>query len=297
MKERPLEINLAQSHFSAFTQAFDSPEVGMKWVQFGFVLVLVSVLVSCSFTKNTPGTVAGSTIGPITGAAPKDLTINISGLPAGVAANIAVTGPNNYAKLIKAGSTLKDLPAGTYTIRPGLAVANGTAYNATPTLQTVSLPATDTGASVTINYVNYSQLNVVVSNSTCDNVAVGTSCTISLEVINNTQSWASVSTRTYDTTIAATDFTGSHLRYVSASKGPLLSSGCNVTAGESVPVSKMAASAVCSGGVSFTGNGVWAVVTVQRTATGLSAMEAKDSYLLPVSGGPTYTDPTLVFLQ
>jgi hypothetical protein len=265
----------------------------MKWIQFGFVLVLMGVLTSCPFTKSTPGTVQPGSIGT----SPRDLTINIAGLPAGIAANIAVTGPNNYAKLVKAGSTLRDLPAGTYTIRPGLAVANGTAYNSTPTLQTVSLPAADTGASVSINYVNYSQLNVVVSNSTCDNVAVGTSCTISLEVINNTQSWESVGTRIYDTTIAATDFTGTHLRYVSASRGSLLSSGCTVTASESVPASKMTADARCPGKV-FTGNGVWTVITVQRTAIGLSAMETKEASLqIPITGNLVNTDPTLVFLQ
>lgn len=54
-----------------------------------------------------------------------NLSIAFSGLPSGVKGNVLVTGPNSYSKTVTAGTTLNNLPDGTYTLTPKV-VSNGT---------------------------------------------------------------------------------------------------------------------------------------------------------------------------
>jgi hypothetical protein len=81
--------------------------------------------------------------------APKvsSLDITITGLPAGLAANVNITGPDGYDKTVTASGSLGNLVAGTYTITPSTVTDAGTTYTAAAS--SVTVPETKT---TTINY-------------------------------------------------------------------------------------------------------------------------------------------------
>jgi hypothetical protein len=79
------------------------------------------------------------------------LTIAVTGLPAGTAPAITVTGPGGYNQSITAAGTLSGLAAGTYTLT-ALAVSDGTnQYTPSPSSQSVSV-ADNATASATVAY-------------------------------------------------------------------------------------------------------------------------------------------------
>lgn len=91
----------------------------------------------------------GSTpTGPTTGA----LEVGITGLPSGVAASIAVTGPGGYAKTVTASTTLSQLSPGDYTIAAQSVTVTGGNYDPSPPTQTRSIAASTTPASATVAY-------------------------------------------------------------------------------------------------------------------------------------------------
>lgn len=80
------------------------------------------------------------------------LSIQVSGLPAGQAANLIVTGPEGYVQPLTAGASLSGLAPGTYTVR-ALAVnlASGDSYLPEQATQDVAV-SSGRGASVQVAY-------------------------------------------------------------------------------------------------------------------------------------------------
>ncbi|MGQ0649690.1 MAG: hypothetical protein ACT4P7_19220, partial [Gemmatimonadaceae bacterium] len=79
-----------------------------------------------------------------------NLTVNVSGLPAGTAADVRLTGPSGFAQTVTATQTLNGLLEGGYTVTGYPVSSGGTTYSVTPASQ----PAT-VGGGVT------SSVNVV----------------------------------------------------------------------------------------------------------------------------------------
>jgi small-conductance mechanosensitive channel len=79
------------------------------------------------------------------------LTLAVSGLPAGVNASISVTGPGAFSQSVTAGTTLSNLTPGTYTIAASNVTQGGTLFTPSPASQTVSVTAGAT-ASRSVGY-------------------------------------------------------------------------------------------------------------------------------------------------
>ena len=78
------------------------------------------------------------------------LSVNISGLPAGPAPAVTVTGPGGYAQTVTASGLLSDLTPGSYTVTAASVLFEGTTYTANPEIQTFDLsPNTTVAANVT----------------------------------------------------------------------------------------------------------------------------------------------------
>jgi glucose/arabinose dehydrogenase len=79
------------------------------------------------------------------------LALTISGLPAGLAAQIQVTGPAGFSQAVSASQTLGSLAPGSYTVT-GIAVSSGAvSYAPAPASQAVTVAAGGTGAA-TVSY-------------------------------------------------------------------------------------------------------------------------------------------------
>jgi hypothetical protein len=64
------------------------------------------------------------------------MTVTVAGLPAGVAANLAVSGPEGYARTLPGSAVLANLTPGAYTLTAGTVTVEGTVYR--PAAQNVA---------------------------------------------------------------------------------------------------------------------------------------------------------------
>lgn len=79
------------------------------------------------------------------------LSLAVTGLPAGAAADLVLTGPNNFSQDFSASGTVNGIPAGSYTLAVrSVRTAAGT-YAATPATRSVTITAGGT-ASQTVTY-------------------------------------------------------------------------------------------------------------------------------------------------
>jgi hypothetical protein len=88
----------------------------------------------------------GDSTGPRTGS----LAVTVSGLPGGAAANVGVTGPGGYSRVLTGSETIAGLAPGSYTVTASSVSAAGQVYAGVPALQavTVSEGASPTPADV-----------------------------------------------------------------------------------------------------------------------------------------------------
>jgi hypothetical protein len=100
--------------------------------------VLIALLAACG--GNDPS-------GPITGS----LAVAVTGLPSGTSADVTVTGPGSYTRVLAGSETIGGLAPGGYTITAHEVSSNGQAYAPSQSVQsvTVSDGATPTAAQVT----------------------------------------------------------------------------------------------------------------------------------------------------
>ncbi|WP_287372876.1 hypothetical protein [Oceanithermus sp.] len=68
-----------------------------------------------------------------------NLNVPITGLPAGVGADVTVTGPGGYSQTLSATTLLKGLEPGTYTVSAAPVSANGYTYSPTPATANIAL--------------------------------------------------------------------------------------------------------------------------------------------------------------
>ena len=95
---------------------------------------------------------AGTTNATVTYAlATARLAVNISGLPAGVNANVTVSGPG-YNNVLTSSTAINLLTPGAYTITAANVVSGAVTYTPTPTTQTIQLPASTTQVAANIVY-------------------------------------------------------------------------------------------------------------------------------------------------
>lgn len=73
-----------------------------------------------------------------------DIDIAVSGLPDGIAADILLTGPNNYSNTLTAGETLSSLPTGQYQITVNTVSSQGVNYSFSTGSQTINVTANQT---------------------------------------------------------------------------------------------------------------------------------------------------------
>lgn len=95
----------------------------------------------------TAGSTASATV--TYAATAGSLTINVSGLPGGVSANVAITGPG-FGRTVIGTTTLTDLVAGSYTVSAIDVTVAGIAYTATLPTRMVDVTA---GASATTTFL------------------------------------------------------------------------------------------------------------------------------------------------
>lgn len=90
----------------------------------------------------------GDPAGPPTGS----LTVSVSGLPDGTAADIAVTGPDGYAHPVSGTETIPGLSAGVYTVEARQVTGGGFAYRPSQTTQSVQVGGSAGGATAQVTY-------------------------------------------------------------------------------------------------------------------------------------------------
>ncbi len=104
-----------------------------------------------------------------------NLTINISGLPGGTAANVSVTGPGGFNRTVTATETLTGLAAGSYNVAAtNVWVAGPISYRGTPSFQSASVT---TGATATANVAYVATGNLAI---TVTGLPPGTNAAVSL---------------------------------------------------------------------------------------------------------------------
>lgn len=81
------------------------------------------------------------------------ISISISGLPGGDAANLVITGPNGFATTVSASGTVNGLKPGTYTIDAQRVLSGGFSYDAIVPLQVVSVVAQLAPATTSVAYL------------------------------------------------------------------------------------------------------------------------------------------------
>lgn len=79
------------------------------------------------------------------------LSVTVNGVPIGVNASVAVTGPNGYSHAVSSTATLPGLVQGTYTVTASVFSSSGTTYTPSAATQHVSVGGGAT-SSVTVTY-------------------------------------------------------------------------------------------------------------------------------------------------
>lgn len=80
-----------------------------------------------------------------------ELTVTITGLPAGTSADVTVTGPGGFIRAVTTSTTLADLAPGSYTVAAADVANSGTQYTPSPRSRVVSVAAAGT-ASAAVAY-------------------------------------------------------------------------------------------------------------------------------------------------
>ncbi len=107
------------------------------------LLAPLFVLVACS---------GGDAPHPTSPAITGSIAITVSGIPAGSAAAITVTGPNAYGHTVSASTTLDGLALGTYTITAANTIAGTTTYVPAPASQSVTLSNSSSAGTAAVSY-------------------------------------------------------------------------------------------------------------------------------------------------
>lgn len=107
-----------------------------------FILLLAMGLLAACGGGGSPGTPAPAVA---------TLAVTVSGLPAGLAGQVRVTGPGNFSQTLTQTQTLASLTPGSYTLTAERIVNGALSYAPSPATQTLSLAA-GAAAAATVTY-------------------------------------------------------------------------------------------------------------------------------------------------
>lgn len=118
---------------------------GMKNSAWGLVLLALTLaLGACSPAAPAP---VPAPVAPVTGT----LQVNISGLPAGVAANVVVSGPDSFSQVLTQTTALNKLISGTYTFTINAVKPDSATFSDTGSPASLKFEAS-VGGSIALNY-------------------------------------------------------------------------------------------------------------------------------------------------
>jgi glucose/arabinose dehydrogenase len=103
------------------------------------LLLLMGTLAACGGGGGNPGD------------APGNLTVTVSGLPAGASAPVTVTGPGGFSQAVPQTVTLLNLVAGAYTVSAGNIINGATTFAPSPASQAVTV-SPDATANASVRY-------------------------------------------------------------------------------------------------------------------------------------------------
>jgi hypothetical protein len=109
-------------------------------VRAGGSLLLLVVAAACG---------GGDSTGPSSGS----LAVSVSGLPGGSGADITVTGPDGFSRVVTASTTLGGLTPGSYQVAAEAVTSGSQLFTPSPSSQTVAVSAGDTPASAAVDYL------------------------------------------------------------------------------------------------------------------------------------------------
>ena len=121
-----------------------------------FLAALPALLSSCGGSVDVTVNVGGAGTGPAA------LSVAVTGLPAGTAGDLTVTGPGGFRTTAAGSTTLPNLSPGTYTISAGGVLTGTTALTPLPPTQQIIVTGGAT-ASVTVAYGNALPFRLVLS--------------------------------------------------------------------------------------------------------------------------------------
>ncbi|HCT58659.1 MAG TPA: hypothetical protein DGD08_15750 [Gemmatimonas aurantiaca] len=129
-----------------------------------------------SVQVTTSAVAAGATISYAATAAPTgSLAVNLSGLPAGQAGQVTITGPNNYSRVITATSAIAGLTPGSYTVTAARVRGAAGTYNGSPASQVLNVLSAQSASAA----VSYAALPAVVQ-LPVSGLPAGTNASVSL---------------------------------------------------------------------------------------------------------------------
>lgn len=139
-----LETNVEAGMCHIHLQAMNSTPWYSRVVTRLALLTATLAVGACSdpTTASPDGLEASLAKGGGTAAAPtrtNTLAITVSGLPAGTAAGLRVTGSNGYSATVNTSTSLSGLANATYTVAASSIVVNGSTYTPSPTSQSANL--------------------------------------------------------------------------------------------------------------------------------------------------------------
>ncbi len=146
------------------TPSFAPNRVSLRWL----AVAAISLIAACGDPTTSATNVDLENPAYARGAgrvASGALQVNVTGVPAGGAALISITGPNGYSRQVSATTTISALTNGSYTLTASSFQLNGQSYAATPAVRTVNVSKNST-TSVSFGYavvVTTGTLGVTVS--------------------------------------------------------------------------------------------------------------------------------------
>jgi glucose/arabinose dehydrogenase len=168
------------------------------------------------------------------------LEVTVSGLPAGQAAAIVVTGPENFSRSVTSSVTISDLIPGSYTIAASNVAAEGTTYLPVIGSQTVVVSASRTPKVATVAYgTGNGQLAVTING-----LPIGVDAAVAVNgpasftaLLSQTETLTALQTGTYAITASAVVANNQTLTPSPASQEATVSAGATASASVSYAAS------------------------------------------------------------
>jgi hypothetical protein len=163
------------------------------------------------------------------------LSVLVSGLPQGVNANVAITGPGGFSQQLTSTQALVGLTPGTYTVAASPVQSGGITYApATPTVKSISVPASTSAVTTSVNYVGTSSTGLTV---TVNGLPGGVNASVTVagpggysQILHGTQTLTGLTPGTYSVAAANVDHGGTTYIPAPGSQSSTVTSGQTTSA-------------------------------------------------------------------